>query len=53
MFWRSRVDAVHFVLDHLGGIEAIVPGLAGRVDWTRIAAVGHFLGGHTCPFWPG
>lgn len=47
LFWRSRVEDMHFVLDHLDDIEAIVPGLAGRVDWTKIAAVGHSLGGHT------
>jgi hypothetical protein len=47
LFWRSRVEDVRFVLDHLGDIEAIVPGPAGRVDRTRIAAVDHSLGGHT------
>ncbi len=47
LFWRSRVEDMHFVLDHLHEIEAPVPGLAGRVDWTKIAAVGHSLGGHT------
>ncbi len=47
LFWRSRVEDMRFVLDHLDDIETIVPGLAGRVDRTRIAAVGHSLGGHT------
>ncbi|ROO60653.1 chlorophyllase-like protein [Micromonospora sp. Llam0] len=47
LFWRSRVEDMHFVLDHLDEIEQTVPGLAGRVNWTKIAAVGHSLGGHT------
>ena len=47
LFWRSRVEDMHVVLDRLDEIEATVPGLAGRVDRTRIAAVGHSLGGHT------
>ncbi|MBL7253435.1 alpha/beta hydrolase family protein [Paractinoplanes lichenicola] len=47
MFWRSRVTDMHFILDHLDEIEATVPGLAGRLDRERIAAVGHSLGGHT------
>ncbi len=38
---------MHFILDHLDEIEAAVPGLAGRIDKTKIAAVGHSLGGHT------
>jgi len=38
---------MHHVLDHLDDIETTVPGLAGRVDWTKVAAVGHSLGGHT------
>ncbi len=47
LFWRSRVEDMHFLLDHLDDIDRTVPGLAGRVNWTRIAAVGHSLGGHT------
>ncbi|PSL06087.1 alpha/beta hydrolase family protein [Haloactinopolyspora alba] len=43
----SRADDMVFILDHLDDIEAAVPGLAGRTDRTRIAAVGHSLGGHT------
>lgn len=38
---------MHFILDHLDQIEATVPGLAGRLDRSRIAAVGHSMGGHT------
>jgi fermentation-respiration switch protein FrsA (DUF1100 family) len=47
LFWRSRVEDMHFVLDHLEAVEATVPGQAGRVDRTKIAAVGHSLGGPT------
>lgn len=47
LFWRSRADDLHHVLDQLDDVEATVPGLAGRVDWTKVAAVGHSLGGHT------
>lgn len=47
LFWRSRAEDMHFILDHLGEIEAAVPGLGGRLDRNRIAAVGHSLGGHT------
>ena len=45
--WRQRVrDAVH-VLDQLERVEAAVPGLAGRVDPRRVAAVGHSFGAQT------
>lgn len=47
LFWRSRVEDMRHVLDHLDDIEATVPVLAGRADRTRVAAVGHSLGGHT------
>ena len=47
LFWRSRAQDMHVILDRLDEIEAAVPGLAGRVDKSRIAAVGHSLGGHT------
>lgn len=46
LFWRSRIDDIRVVLDHLEQIETMVPGLTGRVDRSRIAAVGHSLGGH-------
>lgn len=46
-FWRSRALDFHFILDHLDEIEAAVPGLAGRTDRSRIAVVGHSMGGHT------
>ena len=47
LFWRSRAQDMRFILDHLDEIEAAVPGLSGRLDRTRVAAVGHSAGGHT------
>lgn len=47
MSWRLRATDMHFILDHLAQIEAAVPGLKGRLDATRVAAVGHSAGGHT------
>ncbi len=47
LFWRSRAQDMHFILDHLAEIESAVPGLAGRLDRHRVAAVGHSMGGHT------
>lgn len=47
LYWRSRTTDMHHILDHLDDIEAAGPGLAGRLDRTRIAAVGHSMGGHT------
>jgi pimeloyl-ACP methyl ester carboxylesterase len=38
---------MHYILDHLDEIEAAVPGLTGRMDSDRIAAVGHSLGAGT------
>lgn len=46
-YWRDRATDMHFILDHLKEIEAIVPGLGGRMDHERVAAVGHSLGGAT------
>lgn len=47
LFGRSRAQDMRFILDHLDQIEAEVPGLSGRLDASRIAAVGHSMGGHT------
>jgi len=47
LFWRSRVQDMKRILDQLDLIEASVPELSGRLDRSRIAAVGHSLGGHT------
>ena len=45
--WRIRVGDMKQILDHLDVIEETVPGLAGRIDRTRIAAVGHSYGAQT------
>ncbi|MBK3567980.1 chlorophyllase [Streptomyces sp. MBT62] len=47
LYWRSRVTDMHHILDRLDEIEAAVPGLAGRLDRTRVSAAGHSMGGHT------
>jgi hypothetical protein len=47
LFWRDRATDMHYILDHLDEIESAVPGLAGRMDHDRIAAVGHSLGAET------
>jgi pimeloyl-ACP methyl ester carboxylesterase len=47
LFWRSRVDDMKLILDQLDAIEAAVPAIAGRLDRSRIAVVGHSLGGQT------
>ncbi|TDE17120.1 alpha/beta hydrolase family protein [Dyadobacter psychrotolerans] len=45
--WRFRVEDVKRILDNLTSIEASVPGLIGRLDTSRIAAVGHSFGAQT------
>jgi len=45
--WRIRIADLKRVLDELDHIEASVPGLAGRLDRTRIAVAGHSWGGQT------
>ena len=47
LFWRSRVEDMKLILDQLDEIEASVSAIAGRLDRSRIAAVGHSLGGQT------
>ena len=47
LFWRTRAQDMHHILDHFDEIESTVPGLAGRVDRDRIVAAGHSLGGNT------
>lgn len=46
-FWRSRVEDMKTILDQLDQIEAGVPTLAGRLDRSKTAAIGHSLGGQT------
>jgi predicted dienelactone hydrolase len=45
--WRSRVEDMKRILDHLELLETAVPGLSGRLDRSRIAAAGHSFGGQT------
>lgn len=45
--WRSRADDLSRVLDQLGTVEAGIPGLAGRIDPSRIAVAGHSWGALT------
>ncbi len=47
LYWQSRVRDMRYILDHLDQIASIVPGLDGRMDRSRIAAVGHSAGGQT------
>ena len=47
MFWRSRAEDMTRILDHLGAVEDAVLGLAGRLDYGRVAVAGHSMGGHT------
>jgi dienelactone hydrolase len=45
--WRQRVTDMKLILDQLHYIEGHVPSLSGRLDTSRIAAVGHSFGAHT------
>jgi pimeloyl-ACP methyl ester carboxylesterase len=45
--WRIRIRDLVRVLDELDVIEAAVPGLAGRLDRSRVAVAGHSWGGQT------
>ena len=45
--WRTRVEDLTRILDHLDVVEGAVPGLAGRVDHGRIAVAGHSFGGQS------
>lgn len=47
LYLRERAQDIRRVLDHLQDIEETVPGLHGRIDHARIAAVGHSAGGNT------
>lgn len=45
--WRYRVQDMQAILDELEMLEASVPGLAGRMDHSRVVAAGHSFGGQT------
>jgi dienelactone hydrolase len=45
--WTERIADLRRILDQLDTIEAVVPGLAGRIDRSRVAATGHSWGGQT------
>ncbi len=47
LYWRTRAKDMSFILDHLDLIEAAVPQLLNRMDRSKVAVVGHSLGGHT------
>lgn len=47
LFWRSRAEDMRHILDRLDVVEQAVPGLAGRLDATKVAVAGHSLGGFT------
>ena len=47
LFWRSRAEDMKRILDRVDAVEAAVPGLGGRLDRSRVAVVGHSMGGHT------
>ena len=47
LYLRRRAADVRTILDALDTIEDAVPGLAGRMDHSKIAAVGHSAGGNT------
>ena len=47
LFWRERVEELQLIAQQLAAIEASVPAIAGRLDRSKLAAVGHSLGGHS------
>ena len=47
LYWRSRAQDMTRILDQLETIEGAVPELFGRVDRSKVAVVGHSLGGQT------
>lgn len=52
LIWRIRVDDLKRTLDQLDLLESSVPGLAGRLDHTRIAVAGHSWGAQTASMLP-
>ncbi|HVI46826.1 MAG TPA: alpha/beta fold hydrolase [Chitinophaga sp.] len=47
LIWRFRVEDMKNTLDQLDLIEDAIPGLKGRLDRSRITAVGHSFGAQT------
>ncbi|ONI82637.1 chlorophyllase [Saccharothrix sp. ALI-22-I] len=47
LIWKFRIDDLKRTLDRLDLSESSVPGLAGRLDRTRIAVAGHSWGAQT------
>jgi predicted dienelactone hydrolase len=47
LFWRSRVEDMTRILDQLDTLERAVPAIAGRIDRSKVAVIGHSMGGHT------
>ena len=47
LFWRSRAEDMTRILDELDAIERAVPAIARRVDRSKVAVLGHSMGGHT------
>ncbi|XXS83450.1 chlorophyllase [Sorangium sp. So ce176] len=47
LYWRARAEDMKRILDQLDAIEGAVAGLAGRLDRSKVAVVGHSMGGHT------
>lgn len=45
--WRIRIHDVYAILDQLEEIETSLPGIKGRIEKDKVAAVGHSFGAHT------
>ena len=47
LHWRTRAQDMTRILDRLDMVEGAIPELAGRLDRSKVAVVGHSMGGHT------